>query len=155
LLGGLVELTVGPSIRSWVGDKDDTTRLGLATSALAAAALVSAAMLARRRPTVGGRILIAVGLLVPALLCFTTVGRLWYVPGVMLLGSRGLAAAGVWAERGEVAVAVGRRWTAILTVLLAVFYIFLGATALGLAGLTGIAGGLLVVGLVPTRSVLP
>jgi hypothetical protein len=35
LVPGLVELTAGPAIRSWVGNKEDTTRLGLATLVLA------------------------------------------------------------------------------------------------------------------------
>jgi hypothetical protein len=39
-------------------------------------------------------------------------------------------------------------WTALLTALLGLFYVFLGATALGLAGVLGIVGGLLVLTLV-------
>jgi hypothetical protein len=155
LLSGLVELTVGPSIRSWVGNKEDTTRLGLATLVLAAIALVSAAALIRRPAAAPRRLLVAVGLVVPGLLCFTTVGRLWYLPGALLLAAGTLVAANVWGERSEVAVAVGRSWTAILTIVLAVSYIFLGATALGLAGLLGIVGGVLVIALVVTRGELP
>lgn len=50
---------------------------------------------------------------------------------------------------------VERNWTALLTVVLAAFYIFLGATALGPAGLLGIAGGLLAAGLVARRGRIP
>jgi hypothetical protein len=91
---GLVELTVGPSIRSWVGDKQDTSRLGLATLLLAALglatlllaalALVASLSLRRTGSAPPARLAAAIGLLVPGLICFTTVGRLWYLPGALL-----------------------------------------------------------------------
>jgi hypothetical protein len=47
LAGGMVELIVGPSVRYWVGNKQETTRLGLATVAVAGLALVAALALRR------------------------------------------------------------------------------------------------------------
>ena len=86
LAAGLTELTAGPSIRSWVGDKEDTTRLGLATIALAAIALTAAIVLAREPDTSPTRRLtLATGLLLPGVVCFTTAGRLWYLPGALLV----------------------------------------------------------------------
>lgn len=156
VIAGLVELTVGPSIRSWVGDKEDTTRLGLATLVLSAIALGAALALVRRPDAPAPRRLaLAATLLLPGLICFTTVGRLWYGPGTLLLAAGLLAAADLRDEAKAVAAATGRNWTAVLTVVLGGFYVFLGATALGLAGILGILGGLLALGLVAARARVP
>ncbi len=155
-LAGLVELTAGPSIRAWVGNKQDTTRLGLATLALAATALVAALALARRPEAPSPRrFTLAVALLVPGLICFTTAGRLWYLPGTLLVTAALLTLGGLRGEAKDVVVAADRNWTAILTVVLAGFYVFLGATALGLAGTLGSLGGLLALALVARRGTLP
>ena len=156
LSAGLAELTFGPSIRSWVGSKADTTRLGLATLVLAGLALVAAlALLRRPRAPAPTRLALASGLLIPGVICFTTVGRLWYVPGVLLVGAGIATVVDVRKERSEVATTLGRKWTAVLTVVLGAFYVFLGATALGLAGILGMLGGLLAIALVATRGALP
>jgi hypothetical protein len=156
LIAGLVELTAGPSVRSWVGNKEDTTRLGLATVVLAAIALAAALGLTRRpQLSAPRRLALAAPLLLSGLICFTTVGRLWYLPGALLVAAGFLVAADLRSEITEVVVAAERAWPAILTAALGCFYIFLGATALGLAGVLGIAGGLLVLGLVATRGKLP
>ena len=143
---GLVELVLGPQIRGWVGDKQDTTRLGLATILLSLVALAAAAFLAERPAAPAPRRLAAaVGLLVPAAVCFTTAGRLWYVPGALLIAAGLLALLGL---RGEVSEALGsleRHWLGMLTGGLAALYIVLGAVALGFAGALGILGGLLIV----------
>jgi hypothetical protein len=152
LIAGLVELTAGPSIRSWVGNKEDTTRLGLATLVLAAIALTAALALMRSpQASAPRRLGLAAALLLPGLVCFTTVGRLWYVPGALLVAAGLLVGADLRNEVKEVGAAAERNWPAILTVALGCFYVFLGATALGLAGVLGISGGLLVLGLVATR----
>ncbi|MGH3085414.1 MAG: hypothetical protein ACRDNP_15425, partial [Gaiellaceae bacterium] len=74
--------------------------------------------------------------------------RLWYLPGVLLLLAGLAVLADLRAERSEVSEALGRNWLAVLTVVLAAFYLFLGATALGLAGALGILGGLVILALV-------
>jgi hypothetical protein len=144
VVGGLVELTVGPSIRSWVGDKQDTTRLGVATLALAALALLAALMLRRPSASPPARLAAAIGLLVPGLICFTTVGRLWYLPGAILVAAGAAALADLRKDTKTVRAALDRNWAAILTAVLALFYVFLGAAALGLAGVLGIVGGVAV-----------
>lgn len=156
LVAGFVELTVGPSIRSWVGNKEDTTRLGLATLVLAAIALAGALELMRRpRVSAPRRLALAAALLLSGLICFTTVGRLWYLPGALLVAAGFLVAADLRNEVKEVVGAAEHAWPAVLTVVLGCFYVFLGATALGFAGVLGIAGGLLVLGLVATRGKIP
>lgn len=156
LAAGLVELTAGPSIRAWVGNKHDTTRLGLATLALAAIALAAAVALLRRHgapaPT---RLGLAVGLLVPGLICFTTVGRLWYLPGALLVTAGFLVLVDLRKDVSHVAASVERNATAVLVILLGSFYVFLGATALGVAGTLGISGGLLAIGLIACRATIP
>lgn len=156
LIAGLVELTAGGAIRSWVGDKNDTTRLGLATISLALIALTAAlALLTRRATSPQQRLAVAAGLLLPGLICFTTVGRLWYVPGASLVGAGLGVAADLRKETRTLAASLDRNWTALLTMVLAAFYVFLGATALGPAGALGIAGGLLVLALLVARDRTP
>jgi hypothetical protein len=144
-LAGLVQITVGPDIREWVGDKQDTTRLGLATFVLSVLALAAAGYLWRRpNAPAPARLLAAAGLLIPAAICLTTVGRLWFGPGALLVAAGLLVLAGLRGEHGEISRALGRHGSAGLTVLLAAYYVFLGAVALGLAGALGVVGGLLI-----------
>jgi len=102
-----------------------------------------------------GRLAVAAGLLLPGLICFTTVGRLWYAPGALLVGAGLGVAVDLRKETHPLAASLERNWTALLTVVLAAFYVFLGATALGLAGALGIAGGLLVLALLAARDKTP
>ena len=151
-LAGSVELLAGPTIRDWVGNKQDTTRLGLVTLVLSVVALTAALELGRRPGAAAPRrFLLALGLLLPGLVCFTTVGRLWYLPGVLLVASGACVVAGAWGERRAVALAAERRWAAILLAVLALVYVFLGVTALGVAGALGAAGGLVVLALIAMR----
>jgi hypothetical protein len=153
---GLVELVAGPMMREWVGNKQDTTRLGIATVVLAAIALASALALVRRTTaSAPQRFALALGLLLPGLICFTTVGRLWYLPGALLVTAGAIVAAGGWGERRTIAVAAERNWAAVLLVVLALLYVFLAATALGLAGVLGMAGGLAILALLAMHSKIP
>lgn len=142
ILAGIIDTTTGSSIRDWTGDKLDTTRLGLATVILSSIALVAA--LAWRNPggRAGGRRLATLlALLLPASICFTTIGRLWYLPGALLLAA--VALIGAASTRAELARAIDeQRWLAGLTVTLGACYVFLGADALGVPGVLGILGGL-------------
>jgi len=59
---------VGPSVRPWIGDKLDTTRLGLTTMLLSVVALAAAITLRRSGARVSGqRLAVAVALTVPGL----------------------------------------------------------------------------------------
>jgi uncharacterized membrane protein len=81
---GVVQLVCGSSIPEWTGDKMDTTGLGLVTIGLSLVAGVALWLLVR---CAGLWTRLACGLvaLTCAVLCFTTVGRLWYVPGPLLI----------------------------------------------------------------------
>lgn len=154
IVAGLAELALGPHIRSWVGSKQDTTRVGLATITLSAIALVAAVTWLQRRETSSGtRLLIVVGLILPGVICFTTVGRAWYVPGGLLVVAAATAASELREHAREVVETISRCWLATLTVVLGAFYIFLGATALGVGGMLGIGGGITILAIValPTR----
>jgi hypothetical protein len=144
VLAGVLEISIGPSIRDWVGNKQDTTRLGLTTIGLSAVALAAAASLSRDRPDAPGHRLVSVlGIVVPALVCFTTVGRLWLIPGPLLLVATALLL--TTEDRKDLMHAIDEhRWRIGLVSLCGVYYIFLGATALGVAGALGILGGLLI-----------
>lgn len=156
IAAGLVELTLGPQIRSWVGNKQDTTRLGLATVLLSAiAGLAAATWLRRKDASPGMRLLIVIGLIVPGLICFTTAGRAWYLPGALLILAGGIAVAELREDAYEVIETTSRNWLAGLTFVLAAFYIFLGATALGVAGMLGIGGGVAIVAVVAASSRMP
>jgi hypothetical protein len=155
-VAGLVELTLGPHIRSWVGNKEDTTRLGVATITLSAIALVAAVTwLQRRETSPGTRLLVVVGLIVPGIICFTTVGRAWYAPGALLVVAAALAASELRQDAREVVETISRHWLAALTVTLGAFYVLLGATALGVAGMLGIGGGITILAIVALSSRIP
>jgi hypothetical protein len=141
VLVGLLELTIGPSIRDWVGNKQDTTRLGLTTTVLSAVALAAGVAVWRAHDgVVARRVAVGLGLLMPALICFTTVGQLWYLPGPLLLTAGALVLAGT--RRQEFAAALDERhWRVGLLLACGAYYVFLGATALGVIGVLGILGG--------------
>ncbi len=143
LLAGVVDVAVGSSIRSWIGNKLDPTPLGVVTVILSAVALAGAVAWERPGGRVGDRRLAtALGFLIPAGICFTTVGRLWYVPGALLLVA-GILVVGA-STRDELSHAVNRHhWLNFLTALLGGYYLFLAGDALPKAvGVLGILGAL-------------
>ena len=81
---GIVQLTYGSSIPDWTGNKRDTVGLGLATIALSLVAGVALWQLLRTS-VLWRRIACGVVALACAVVCFTTVGALWYVPGPVLI----------------------------------------------------------------------
>ena len=69
--------------------------------------------MARRQEahTNDGKLAIFLGVLLPAAICFTTVGRLWYLPGSLLVGSAALLAYEFWiAAPPNVTVGCGDSW---------------------------------------------
>ena len=91
---------------------------------------------------IGRRFATALAFLLPAGVCFTTIGRLWYLPGLLLLAAGVLVL--VASSRDELVGAVDqRRWLSGLVAVLGGYYVFLGADALPKAiGMLGILGGL-------------
>ncbi|MEP7089303.1 MAG: hypothetical protein ABI776_04280 [Nocardioidaceae bacterium] len=87
---GIVQAVFGSQIPEWSGAKAEPLPLGILTIALSCMA-ATAALVVRRganRPTKQVAMLATV--VVVALVCFTTVGRLWLVPGPLLLLGAGL-----------------------------------------------------------------
>jgi hypothetical protein len=99
MLAGLIELGIGSQIRPWIGNKENPAVLsGMA---------LAATTMARRQEahTNHGKLAIFLGVLLPAAICFTTVGRLWYLPGTLLVGSAALLAYEFWI--GSISTKVG------------------------------------------------
>jgi hypothetical protein len=97
ILAGLIELTIGTQIRPWIGNKESPAILGVVTFLLSVMAF-AAVIAARKRETQTNdwKLAIFLGVLLPASICFTTVGRLWYLPGTLLLASAVLFAFEFW-----------------------------------------------------------
>jgi hypothetical protein len=153
VLAGVVDVAVGSSIRGWIGHKLDPTPLGLVTIILSAVALTGAVSWERPGGRIGDRRLATIlAFLIPAGVCFTTIGRLWYLPGVLLIGAGVLIVRA--SARGELSHAVSRHhWLTGLTALLGGYFLFLGGDALPKAvGVLGILGALAIwTGLFDTR----
>jgi hypothetical protein len=147
VLVGTLEVAFGSSIRSWVGDKYDTVGLGLTTIALAALALASATVLRRRPSTPARHFAVAVVVLVSGAICFTTAGRLWWVPGSMIC-SAGVVT--IWSLRrvaASVRNTVVDRWFDVLLFVLGCYLVALGAVSIdphSWAALLVLGGGLTV-----------
>lgn len=96
VVAGLVQLTVGAQIPSWSGHKSNPVGLCVLTIVLSTVALLAVLVLVRRASvTLGQRIAIIIGVTVPAALCFSTVGALWYIPGALLVSASALLMTGV------------------------------------------------------------
>ena len=91
---GLVQATIGSRMPDWSGNKDQPVALGLLTIVLGASVLVAARTLhAATRP--GDRTLAAIALWLAAVavVCSTTVGRFWAIPGALLVVAAGVTVA--------------------------------------------------------------
>jgi hypothetical protein len=82
---GVVQLVAGDVMPEWTGDKNDWVLLGLATIGLSLVAAVCFWYLRRPGLPLWGRVALVVVYVAAVIVCFTTVGRLWYLPGPMLL----------------------------------------------------------------------
>lgn len=148
---GAVQLTWGSTIPAWTGNKADPARLGLVTILLGLIAL-GAARYSPADPAPVGAALRAATLAFPALVGFTTVGRMWYLPGALLLVAAALAATGVHGSGRQVAAALGASWARLLTGTLALLAVALGLTAHGPARVAGALGGVIALALAVTSS---
>jgi hypothetical protein len=88
MLAGVVELSIGTHIRPWIGDKENPVVLGIVTLLLSVLAFVAVLIASKLDAlTNDNKLAIFLGALLPAAICFTTVGRLWYLPGILLIVS--------------------------------------------------------------------
>ena len=86
LLSGIIEASFGSQILPWIGNKENPLVLGLVTFVLSCLALITVVFARTSNKITNNRRLANIlGLLLPATICFTTVGRLWYLPGFLLL----------------------------------------------------------------------
>lgn len=88
VVAGMTQTLVGNRIPAWSGNKTSPIGLGLLTVLLSVLAIAGVWGLRGPHPAPPWRRAVAlIGLLVPAGLCFSTVGRLWYVPGAILMAA--------------------------------------------------------------------
>ena len=87
---GLTQLLAGSAIPAWSGNKLDTAGLGITTILLSLVAGVGLWQLRRELPR-GQRRAVLLLVLACAAVCFTTVGRLWWIPGPLLIAAAVLA----------------------------------------------------------------
>ncbi len=139
---GVIQASVGARIPAWTGAKANPLGLGLLTILLSLIALTSAAILRKAESlTSGRRAGAAIGLLVPAGLCLSTVGRLGYLPGVLLLTAVGFTVAA--GEVRGLAAVIRANWLSGLVSALGAFELLMAVTVGPAAVLaTGVVGGL-------------
>ena len=91
IAAGVAQATIGSRIPDWSGNKGNPVALGLLTIALSASVIVAARTL-RTETTPRDETLSAITLwlAIVAVVCSTTVGRLWAIPGVLLLAAAGV-----------------------------------------------------------------
>ncbi len=151
---GIIQATVGSRIPDWTGAKADPGALGLLTVALSVLAVVAAVRQARSAIGVGSRTAYAIALLIPGLLCFTTVGRLWYVPGPLLLVA-GTLCVRDWRSAASV---IARNWTRCMLSALGACELLMAAGAAPAVMAVGTVGGIALVTAAwirtPNRSVM-
>ncbi|GAA2352171.1 hypothetical protein [Streptomyces violaceusniger] len=138
---GLTAAVWGDRLGAWAGDKQDPTTLGLFTVALSAVALAGALLLLRDRGAgPGWRAAVGAGLLLPGLLGFTTVGRLWWIPGALLVLAAGST---VCVAPRAVGRAVRDRWAGVLTAALGACLVLVAVDASApLVAVAAVSGGL-------------
>jgi len=91
IAAGITQAAIGSRIPNWTGNKAHPVALGLLTVALSISAFVAARTL-RTAPPPRNETLTAITLwfAVVAFVCSTTVGRLWAIPGVLVLTAAGV-----------------------------------------------------------------
>jgi hypothetical protein len=138
VLAGVVQATVGSRIPEWTGAKGQPVALGMLTIALGLT-VVAAGRVLRSSSAPPSETLTAVTLwlVVVAIVCSTTVGRMWFVPGVLLIGGAccTFAACG-WRALRRVVV---ERWLRGLLGVLGAFELLMAVSA---APATNLAAGL-------------
>ena len=91
---GVAQATVGYQMPNWSGNKAHPVALGLLTIALAATVLLAARTLSGRTvPDDETLSAFTLWLAAVAVVCSTTVGRLWAIPGALLLAASGVTLA--------------------------------------------------------------
>ncbi len=141
-LAGIVQASIGSDIPAWTGAKAAPGALGALTVVLSAVAGAACAVLRRADLGAGTRLAASAAVAVPALVGFTTVGRLWFVPGPLMLVGAALCV-GSWRQ----AAAVTRRdWSRVLLAALGGCELLMAAGAAPVALAVGAVGGCALIG---------
>jgi hypothetical protein len=150
IAAGIAQATIGSDIADWSGNKGQPVALGLLTIALSASGLVAArVLLASTAPRGETLTAITLWLTVVAGVCSTTVGRLWAIPGVVLLGAAGVTLAACGLQRfGSVVV---RNWLRGLLGVLGALELLMAVSA---APRLTVAAGLLAGGVVVAAAIM-
>lgn len=102
ILAGLIEICIGAHIRAWIGNKENPFVLGLITFFLSGIAFLSVFSDGNHiKPSNNRKLAIFLGVLLPATVCFTTAGRLWYLPGALLFLTSILLAYEYWVRESK------------------------------------------------------
>jgi hypothetical protein len=137
VVAGLTQATVGSRIPEWTGAKQAPLELGLLTVALSLLAGLAAFRQRRADLPAGVRAACAFGLIGPGLLCLSTVGRLWYLPAVLMLTAGALTVQS-WRRTASVLAA---NWSRVLLSALGACMLLLSAASppalLVLGGVSG------------------
>jgi hypothetical protein len=90
VVAGCIQAVLGDDIPEFTGNKLHPVQLGIITIVLSLVALICVSYLAGRNGLTRERVLTGLLIVATAGICFTAVGRLWYVPGPLLLASSAL-----------------------------------------------------------------
>jgi hypothetical protein len=142
VVAGIVQASFGSDIPEWTGAKASPVALGLLTVALSALAGALALTLRRPHTHPGGRLAAIAIVIVVGLVCFTTVGRLWFVPGPLLLSGAAISVES-WKSA---AVVVRHGWLRILLAALGACELLMAAGASPVPMIVGAIGGLSLIG---------
>lgn len=141
VVAGVIQVVAGYRIPEWTGAKAATLPLGLLTIGLSVVAGLAARRQRRPELSVLARAACAFGLIGPALLCLTTVGRLWYLPAVLLLVA-GVLTVDSWRVTAS---ALARDWSRVLLSLLGGAEMLMAAGSSPLVLVIGGLGGIALV----------
>ena len=138
VVAGVAQATIGSRIPDWTGNKNSHVALGLLTVALSASVLVAARTLRTATvPRPETLTAITLWLATVAGVCSTTVGRLWAIPGALLLAAAAVTLAACGWQRFRTVVATN--WLQGLLGLLGALEMLMAASA---ASATTVATGL-------------
>lgn len=142
VIAGAVQAIAGADIPDWTGNKADPFALGALTVLLSGLGVFCAARLRGARSlSPARRAAAAAGMFVPGGLCFSTVGALWYLPGVLLLAATALVLGS--AHGRETRQFIADNWLRGLLSALGAFELLMAVNAGDLAVVVvGVLGGL-------------
>lgn len=149
VVAGVAQAVLGSQIPDWTGAKAEPVALGILTIVLSCLAATAALVVLRRPDRPSLQVAMLATVVVVALVCFTTVGRLWLLPGPLLL----VGAAMQMPDAPEVWTVLRREWIPVLVVALGACELVMAAGANPVPMVVGgVGGAALVASVGPSRS---